>query len=277
MDEAVLVIDKSAGPTSFDVVREVRNFTKIKKVGHAGTLDPFATGALVLLTGRATKLSNALINADKRYYGVIKLGEATDTLDLTGQVVERGTVPEFEKADVESVLSKFKGEWSQLPPMYSAKKIQGVRLYELARKNMSVRREAIAVQLYDLKLISLKTGCLAFEVHCSKGTYVRTLADEIARKLGTVGHLVELRRLSCGPFSLEGAFTLESLLSGSCDWESVGYRNYVKLLSAEGVVGSRKPGKNIEEQPINGQYSNQLGSQFSYLPRRSNSGMSLLD
>jgi len=236
MDEAVLVIDKVAGPTSFDIVKQVRKFTRIKKVGHAGTLDPFATGALVLLTGRATKLSNALINADKRYQAVIKLGEATDSLDHTGKIVESCPVPALEAEQVKQILRGFIGEWKQMPPMFSAKKVQGVRLYELARKNITVKREPISVQLYDLRLVSLNGSFLSFEVHCSKGTYVRTLADEIARKLGTVGHLIELRRLSCGPFSLDGAVTVEQLLEGSLEWQAVGYRNYVKLLSAEGVV-----------------------------------------
>jgi len=147
MDEAVLVIDKVAGPTSFDIVKQVRKFTRIKKVGHAGTLDPFATGALVLLTGRATKLSNALINADKRYQAVIKLGEATDSLDHTGKIVESCPVPALEAEQVKQILRGFIGEWKQMPPMFSAKKVQGVRLYELARKNITVKREPISVQL----------------------------------------------------------------------------------------------------------------------------------
>jgi len=240
MDEAVLVIDKMAGPSSFDVVRKVREFTKIKKVGHAGTLDPFATGALVLLTGRATKLSNALINADKRYQAVIKLGQSTDSMDLTGKVLETLPVPEINSFQVETVLESLRGEWLQTPPMFSAKKVQGVRLYELARKNITIKRDSIPVQLYDLKLISLGPETLKFEVHCSKGTYIRCLADEIARKLGTVGHLIELRRLSCGNFSLEGSLTVEQLERDGGDWQSVGYRNYVKLLTAEGVVRSHK-------------------------------------
>lgn len=263
MDEAVLVIDKTAGPSSFDIVRKVRNYVRIKKVGHAGSLDPFATGVLVLLTGKATKLSNALLNADKKYQAVIKLGEATDSMDCTGQVVESLPVPELTEIQVKSVLKSFEGEWNQIPPMYSAKKVQGVRLYELARKNISIKREPIPVQLFQLDLLGLGDGFLKFQVHCSKGTYIRSLADEISRRLGTVGHLTELRRLTCGNFSLDESMTVEQLVAGAAEWKSQGHRNYLKLLSAEGVVRPRSTGFEA--------------SQSTYLPRHSNNDMSFLN
>jgi tRNA pseudouridine55 synthase len=263
MDEAVLVIDKTAGPSSFDVVRKVRNYVRIKKVGHAGSLDPFATGVLVLLTGKATKLSNALLNADKKYQAVIKLGESTDSMDCTGQVVETMPIPELTEGQVREVLKAFEGEWSQIPPMFSAKKVQGVRLYELARKNISIKREPIPVQLYQLELLNFGGGYLKFQVHCSKGTYVRSLADEIARRLGTVGHLTELRRLTCGNFSLEESVTVDQLVAGAAEWKAQGHRNYLKLLSAEGLIRTHNAGFEA--------------SRSSHLPRHGNNDMSFLN
>jgi tRNA pseudouridine55 synthase len=282
MDEAVLVIDKVAGPSSFDVVRSVRNYVRIKKVGHAGTLDPFATGVLVLLTGKATKLSNALLNADKKYQAVITLGQATDSMDCTGNVVETQPVPHLTSEEAAKVLKSFEGAWDQIPPMYSAKKVQGVRLYELARKNISIKRDPIRVELFSLELLSLCDGKLKFEVHCSKGTYVRSLADEIARKLGTVGFLSELRRISCGGFSLKESLTVAQLTGGEVDWKTQGYRNYVKLLSAEGVVRGRQwvqPAQSSVRDfssPWLESKDRQVfpGAQSSHLPTEANSGMS---
>jgi len=278
MDESVIVIDKGAGPSSFDVVREVRRWTKIKKVGHAGSLDPFATGVLVVLTGKATKLSNALLNADKRYEAVIKLGEATDSMDCTGKVTETCEITQLTQAQIEKVLISFEGQWNQIPPMYSAKKIKGVRLYELARKNISIVRQAIPVQLYSVRLVSYEAPFLKFQVHCSKGTYVRSLGDEIAKKLGTVGHLTELRRLTCGRFTLEQSLTLEAFKKSASTWQQDAYRNYMKLLTTEGVVRTQKqtPGESGEGRQKS-ENSNLSAREFSHLPTKTNNGMSLLN
>lgn len=239
MKEALLVIDKTPGPTSFDVVRQVKRLVAGEKVGHTGSLDPFASGVLVLLLGRATKLSNVLLNADKSYYATVKLGEETDTMDRTGQVGRALPVPALTREDVEACLKSFVGEWHQTPPMFSAKKIHGVRLYELARQNISVRRQPIPVNLYEMKLVKFESPVIEFEVHCSKGTYIRSLAAEIGQRLGTVAHLAELRRLSCGDFRLEESITLERLKNELPACMETGYRNYVKLLRAEGIV--RRP------------------------------------
>ena len=255
MNESVLVIDKTRGPTSFDVVREVRNYVNIKKVGHAGSLDPFATGVLVLLTGKATKLSNALLNADKRYIGLLKLGSSTDSMDCTGKVTQEMPVPELSEAQIDGVLRGFEGEWQQIPPMHSAKKIQGVRLYTLARKNLSVEREPIPVQLFEVRLLKWESPFITFEVHCSKGTYIRVLADEIAKRLGTVGHLSELRRTACGNFKLSESLTVDALVKSGADWQKQAYANYRKLLTSEGVIRNSSP----------------------HLPTRNNSGNSLLN
>ena len=236
LQESVLVIDKTPGPSSFDIVRDVKRVARGQKVGHAGSLDPFASGVLVVLVGRATKLSNALLNADKSYRAVMKLGEATDTMDRTGSVIQTEPVASFTDAQIAETLKSFEGVWNQIPPMYSAKKIQGVRLYELARKNINVQRLPIPVHLYRVELVEWNPPYVTFEVECSKGTYIRSLADEIGRKLGTVAHLVELRRLSCGNFLLKESLSVTELAQDPSRYLKEGYRNYVKLLRAEGLV-----------------------------------------
>lgn len=236
MDEALLVIDKAVGPTSFDVVRKVKRLVPGVKVGHSGSLDPFASGVLVLLLGRATKLSGLLLNADKVYHATMKLGVATDALDCTGKVVEERPVPALDRETVEKTLLGFQGTWNQVPPMFSAKKIQGVRLYELARKQIAVPREPVPVELQELKLLKFEGDVVEFYVHCSKGTYVRSLAAELAERLGTVGHLTALRRLACGPYKLEEALTLEKLAADVPGALAQGYRQYVRLVREEMIL-----------------------------------------
>jgi len=237
--ETLLVIDKVPGPSSFDVVRQVRRLLGGDKTGHTGSLDPFASGVLVLLTGKACKLSDTLLTADKSYRARVKLGEATDTMDRTGMVTETVPVPELTLETIGTTLRSFVGEWRQVPPMYSAKKVQGVRLYRLARQKIEVRREPIPVQLYRVEAIHYEAPYLDFEVHCSKGTYIRSLADEIARRLGTVGHLAELRRLSCGSFSLGDSLTVEALAQDLEGGIARGLQNYRRLLQTEALF--RKP------------------------------------
>jgi tRNA pseudouridine55 synthase len=228
--DSVLIVDKPKGPTSFDIVREVKRLIPGVKVGHAGSLDPFATGVLILLVGRATKHSDSLLNADKSYRALLKLGQATDAMDATGQVIEEKPVPELTEERVAECVKSFEGEWMQTPPMFSAKKIKGVRLYELARQNIKIRLEPQPVQLHKMDLIAWETPTIEFDVSCSKGTYVRALADEISRRLGTVGHLVELRRTLCGQFDLKEAVTLEALKADPEPHFEAGRRNFTRLL-----------------------------------------------
>ncbi len=248
MNEMVLVVDKHDGPTSFDVVRSVKRILGgDAKVGHAGSLDPFATGVLVVLTGRATKLSDALLTADKSYRAWVKLGEKTDTLDRTGEVEATAPVPSLTEAQIREALAGLVGEWHQTPPMYSAKKLHGVRLYDLARQNIRVRREPIPVQLHRMDFISFDGSVIEFEVSCSKGTYIRSLAEEVGQRLGTVAHLKELRRLSCGEFSLSDSVTLAQLQADLASWQDKGYRNYRKLLQGEWV--GPNPRKKLNQKP----------------------------
>lgn len=206
----LLIIDKPVGLTSHDVVHRVRKRSRIARVGHTGTLDPFATGVLPLCLGRATRLAGLLTLEDKVYEATLKLGVTTSTLDLEGEVLEEKPVPEgLTVAEVERVFAPLRGEIQQRPPMYSAVKVGGKRLYEYARAGEEIERAARTVQILALELLSLDAPFLRFRVHCSKGTYVRVLAADIGEALGCGGHLTALRRTATGPFDLARAVTLE--------------------------------------------------------------------
>jgi len=206
----ILLIDKSPGPTSFDVVRRVKGLLKVRKVGHLGTLDPFATGLLVLCLGQATKLAPFLMGEPKTYEAIIRLGVATDTQDLTGEVIAHSDkLPEPE--EVFAAAARFVGEIEQIPPMYSAVHHQGQRLYKLARRGQEVERRPRPATIHRLEVVKLALPEVAVTVTCSAGTYIRTLAADLGAALGCGGHLTALRRLAAGPFRVEDALTLEAL------------------------------------------------------------------
>ena len=207
----ILLVDKPAGMTSHGVVARMRRLLNMKKIGHAGTLDPFATGLLIILVGEGTKLSNALMEGEKTYIAKIKLGEKTDTGDLTGEIVKATTYDHITKEMVLEVLEEFTGTITQKPPMYSAIKKDGVPLYRLARKGMEVDREEREVVIKNIELFGFEYPFMTIKTTCSKGTYVRTLAEDVCEALGTCGHLTELRRVKSGPFSIEAALTLSEL------------------------------------------------------------------
>lgn len=207
----VLVIDKPLGPTSFDVVKRVRFLLRVKKAGHTGTLDPAATGVLPICLGDATKIAGYITESNKAYDAVIRLGQTTDTQDAQGKVLEERPVPKLTKELLESALQKFRGTFDQLPPMYSAVKVGGKRLYELARKGEEVARAARTVTVHELTLRDFSSNELSIHVRCSKGFFVRTLAADLGDALGCGGHIKALRRTESGPFSLSQALTLEKL------------------------------------------------------------------
>lgn len=202
-------IYKPVGWTSFDVVKKIRGITKEKKVGHAGTLDPFAGGVLIIGTNSDTKKLGKISGTIKSYRAVLQLGEETDTLDLDGKVITVKPVPTLDKNLVESVLNNFIGKYKQIPPMYSAKKINGVRLYKLARKNITIDRKPVEVNIIDLTLNDIHDKQIDFSVTCSKGTYIRVLGQEIAKKLGTEGHLTQLQRIAVGDFVVQDSIPLK--------------------------------------------------------------------
>ena len=208
----LLIINKQKGFTSHDVVNVIRKKLNTKKVGHTGTLDPNATGVLPILVGKATKISKYLIEHDKTYIATIKLGEKTDTGDSEGQVIETKKVSEnLEKEEIEQALTDFLGKQKQLPPMYSAIKINGKKLYEYAREGQEVKVEPRDIEIYKIKLLEYKNNKIKFEVECSKGTYIRTLCEDIANKLGTLGYMEELQRTKVNNFDIKDAISLEYL------------------------------------------------------------------
>lgn len=206
----VVVVDKPRGPTSHDVVQSLRRGLKTSRVGHTGTLDPMATGVLPICVGEATKVAQVLNADDKAYEATVTLGAETDTLDAQGKVVSTGPVPTFDAA----VLEQFRGTYRQTPPMYSAVKVGGRKLYEAARAGEEVERESREVTVTRLEVLAVEGANVQLQVECSKGFYVRVLAAEVAKALGTVGHLSALRRTRAGPFTLGHAVTLEDACAG---------------------------------------------------------------
>jgi tRNA pseudouridine55 synthase len=208
--DGLLLLDKAAGVTSNAALQAARRLYRAAKAGHTGTLDPLATGLLPVLLGEATKFGGELLDADKTYAAAIALGATTTTGDAEGEVVERHPVT-VTRTEVERVLAGFRGEGVQVPPMYSALKRDGRPLYEYARAGLSIERSARPIRIHALTLDALKGASLSVTVRCSKGTYIRVLAEDIGRALGCGAHLARLRRLAIGPFSLAGAATVEGL------------------------------------------------------------------
>jgi len=203
--DGVLPVDKPSGPTSHDIVARVRRLFRIRKVGHGGTLDPQATGLLVLLLGRATKLSHRFLGSDKTYEGTLRLGIATDSHDAQGAVVKEADPTGVTAAQVEAEMDRRHGDLYQTPPMVSAVKVNGVPLYKRARKGQSVEREPRLIHIYEFRLLAFDPPRATFRIQCTKGTYVRTLCAEIGDALGCGAHLESLRRTACGELTIDDA------------------------------------------------------------------------
>lgn len=203
--DRVLPVNKSAGVSTYDTIRGFKKLYKVNKIGHAGTLDPPATGLILLLTGEATKLSNYLMDLPKVYVAKIEMGGRTDTQDATGETLETGEWDHVTESDVRSALSSFLGKMEQIPPMYSALKHKGTPLYMLARKGQKVEREPRKVETYEIELLDYQPPHFTIEVHCSRGLYLRVLAEEIGEALGVPSHLQALVRKSIGHFGLDMA------------------------------------------------------------------------
>lgn len=209
--DGVLLVDKGPAMTSHDVVAIVRRCLNTQKVGHCGTLDPFATGLLLIVVGRGTKIQDLLMSEDKEYFGTMKLGEITDTQDCDGQLIERRAVSDLDRKTIEAAFVKFHGDFYQTPPMVSAIKKDGVPLYKLARQGKVVEREPRCVHVYAHEVGQVRQKEIDFRVICSKGFYVRTYAHDIGIELGCGAHLSALRRTKSGRFSVEGAITIDEL------------------------------------------------------------------
>ena len=245
----IIIVDKPKGCTSHDVVRKVKKALN-EKVGHTGTLDPMATGVLPLLIGKGTLCSKYLINHDKIYQVVLQLGKKTDTADSEGKVIEENLIKEeyLDETNVKKVLNSFIGEIEQTPPIYSAIKVKGKKLYEYARKGESVEIPSRIVKIYSIDKVDINKieKQISFEVSCSKGTYIRTLCEDIAKKLETVGYMKELRRTKVGDFDISNAIDVSDLekITTDNDWLNKHFISVEKLFkdSSEIILNDKKLG-----------------------------------
>lgn len=218
--DRILVIDKPSGMTSHDVVDLVRKKLNIRKVGHCGTLDPMATGVLVILTNKATKRQAELSSDEKEYICIMALGRATDSHDSTGITTDEATTENINDALIKDVLNSFKGKQKQIPPMVSAKHHKGKRLYKLAREGIVVEREPVDIEIKELEILKIDKDEITFRVVCSKGTYIRTLCDDVGKKLGCFAHMKALRRTRSGSFLIDDALKLDNIESSIEDEDS---------------------------------------------------------
>lgn len=209
--EGILLVNKPSGMTSHDVVDFARKRLNIRRIGHAGTLDPLAEGLLILLVGKSTKLFSRFVNFDKEYIGILKLGQTTHTGDSQGQTLEEKDCLDVGEEKIRTAFSLFEGEIDQVPPMVSALRIKGKRLYRLAHKGIVVKREPRKIRIYSLQIQEIDHPLVKFYIHCSKGTYVRKVAQDIGEELGCGAHMVMIKRISIGPYKLERAVNLEEI------------------------------------------------------------------
>jgi len=209
--EGFLLIDKPSGPTSHDIVDMVRKATGMRKVGHAGTLDPFASGLLLIAVGKATKRISEFVGLDKEYVATIRFGATSDTMDRTGTVTPSAVPCSFDQERLRHVMYAFTGAMKQMPPMFSAKKVKGRKLYELAREGKTVDRKPKDIMIHGLKLLGFKDGEAVIEAHVSSGTYMRALADDMGKILGCGDYLRELRRTAVGPYRIDESLPVEKL------------------------------------------------------------------
>lgn len=243
--DGIIVVDKSKEVTSNDVVNKVKRMLNVK-VGHTGTLDPNATGVLPLLLGKGTKFSKYLINHDKKYIATLKLGVKTTTADVEGEIIEREDVDEniFDEKYISEVLKCFVGNLIQTPPIYSAIKVKGKKLYEYARNNIEIEIPKRNIEIYSINLIEFnkEDKTIVFEVECSKGTYIRSLCEDIAEKLGTIGYMKELRRTRVGEFCLTEAVTIEELENNKTNeiWLKNKIISLEDLLKNNGCINLKK-------------------------------------
>jgi tRNA pseudouridine55 synthase len=207
----ILLLDKPAGITSNDALQRIKRLYRAARAGHTGSLDKPATGMLPLCLGEATKISSYLLNADKTYVAVAKLGEVTSTADAEGEILETRQVPEFNQQQLEKVIAQFVGDIEQVPPMYSALKVDGQRLYKLAYQGLEVERKPRPVTIHQVDLLHFDKDSFAIQVRCSKGTYIRTLVEDIGQALGCGAHVSSLRRLSTGPFNEAQMVSMETI------------------------------------------------------------------
>ena len=206
----IINIDKPVGWTSFDIVKKIKRITGHKKVGHGGTLDPFASGVLIIGTENDTKNLSEITKSNKSYQAELVLGVKTNTLDPEGEIIDEKPIPKLNEHMLLEILKTFEGKQKQIPPMFSAKKLNGVRLYKLARKNIEIKRSEVDIEIDDISLVSFSKDKIIFNVSCSKGTYIRVLGLDIAKKLGTVGYLIKLKRTRVDNYFIKDSKSIEN-------------------------------------------------------------------
>tara|TARA_R110001606_G_scaffold361754_5_gene515059 strand:+ start:60572 stop:61498 length:927 start_codon:yes stop_codon:yes gene_type:complete len=211
----IIIIDKPTGRSSNHVLQQVKRLFNANKAGHTGSLDPLATGVLPVCLGEATKVSSYLLDADKQYHVTCQLGVVTDSGDSDGVVISTSVIPEFTQQDVLALLPKFIGTLNQVPPMFSALKHQGQPLYKLARQGIEVERKARQITIYDIQLLAITADSFTLDVRCSKGTYIRTLVEDISHALGSAGHVTMLRRVAAAGYMEQQALTIEQLMASA--------------------------------------------------------------
>ncbi len=258
----IIIINKPAGMTSHDVVNQIRKIFKTKKVGHCGTLDPDATGVLVVAINKATKILQFLTADSKEYIATLSLGTATDTYDASGKIIEQKEFQPLSKEIILKTLSSFKGIQEQIPPMHSAIKVKGKKLYEYARNHETVEIPKRTIEIKDIELLSVDSNLIQFKVACSKGTYIRSLCYDIAKKLNYPGHMAALIRSKSGIFSIEDAYTLKQIEHGEFELLTIeqALSNYPKLVvDDENIVfHGKKIKSNIDHQVAIYNQNNQL-------------------
>jgi tRNA pseudouridine55 synthase len=237
----ILLLDKRIGISSNRALQEVKRLFNANKAGHTGSLDPLATGLLPICFGEATKISGMLLDDNKRYHVIVQLGIKTDTGDLEGDIIETKPIPGTTLAEIEAILKKFTGAIDQVPPMYSALKLNGKKLYELARKGITVERKPRRITIFELKLLDTQKDSLELEVYCSKGTYIRSLAEDIGDALGCGATVQALRRIQSGRFSIAQAKSLEQLQAAG------------KQQLMESLIAVDDPLKSLPSLQLNGQ------------------------
>lgn len=208
IDDSLILVDKPVNWSSFDVVKKLKNLGRFKKIGHAGTLDPFATGLLILGTGKQTKKLSIISNENKAYIAKIAFGQSTDTYDKTGQITTKMDISSVNLEKIKNTTHSFLGDSEQIPPMFSAKKVGGVRLYKLARKGKNIERKPQQIHIYEMKILDLKGLDCELFIKCSKGTYIRSIANDFGNKTGYGAYLKELRRVSIDQYSIDKALTI---------------------------------------------------------------------
>ncbi len=228
--DIIILIDKPEGVTSFDVIRQIKKKFSVKKIGHSGTLDKFAAGLLIIAVGKTTRLLNYLLHDDKSYYAEVKLGVTTDTLDRDGVITESGDISSISEDNIKEALKSFVGEYDQLPPEYSALKINGVRSSDMVRKGLSPELKSRMVIIHNIEFVNYEksSGLLMIKVYCSKGTYIRALARDIGFKLNTVAYIYALKRLSIGSFNIQDSIRLDDLLTYNFDECSQKFPGFIK-------------------------------------------------